>query len=347
MKKKSIKAKSPSSPISADPQQLAVWLLVCCAMIFMMIVIGAVTRLTESGLSIVDWHGFKDMLPPLNDTAWAEKFAEYKTSPEYLLKNKGMEPDAFKNIYFWEWLHRLWGRLIGFVYALPLIYFWVRKRIPNEMKPRFIGFLVLGGMQGFVGWYMVKSGLINEPRVSHFRLAAHLGLALLLPKFAAMLKRFSYDVKFCLKRHYAFGAVFLVGALIWGAFTAGLDAGLACSDFPKTCAQWVPQELFFQDNFFGNIVHEPTAVQFVHRVFGTLTFITLFGLGIRLIKTKQPQLKKAGLTLHLLILLQWILGIGVLHSHVALPVAALHQAGAVMTLLVMLTIGVFFAKKKA
>lgn len=326
-------------------------------MIVGMIIIGAITRLTESGLSIVDWHGFKDMIPPVNDAAWTETFKKYQDSPEYILKNKGMELAAFKHIYFWEWLHRLWGRLIGLVYALPLIYFWVRKEIPNAMKLRFLGFLVLGGLQGAMGWYMVKSGLINEPRVSHFRLAAHLALALLLlgllwthallllPRFKEKLDAFSFNVKFCIKRHYVIGFVLLLGTMSWGAFTAGLDAGLACSDFPKTCMQWVPQELFFQHNFWHNIVFEPTAVQFVHRIWGTLTFVTLFALGIRLLKTKQPQLKKLGLTLHLLILFQWMLGIGTIQSHVAIPVAALHQFGAVTTLLVMLTAGLFVLKK--
>lgn len=341
-----------------NTKPLALWLLACCMMIVAMIIIGAITRLTESGLSIVDWHGFKDMLPPLNHDAWTQKFTQYQDSPEYLLKNKGMELEAFKNIYFWEWLHRLWGRLIGLVYALPLAYFWLRGKISSALKPRFVFFLALGGLQGFVGWYMVKSGLILEPRVSHFRLATHLGLALvllgflwcqalaLLPAFAAKLQQFDFPIKFCMKRHYVIGFVLLIGTMMWGAFTAGLDAGLACSDFPKTCAQWVPQELFFQGNFWRNIVHEPTAVQFTHRVWGTLTFLALFTLGLRLLKTRQPQLKKIGLTLHLLILLQWAMGIGTVQMHVPVAMAAAHQTGAVMTLLVMLTAGLFVLKRK-
>lgn len=351
------KADKKADRKTGDTKNVALWLLVCCGMIVGMIIIGAITRLTESGLSIVDWHGVKDMIPPLNESAWGETFKKYQDSPEYLLKNKGMELEAFKRIYFWEWLHRLWGRLIGLVYALPLVYFWVRKQIPSGMKPRFIGFLVLGGLQGAMGWYMVKSGLIDRPEVSHFRLAAHLALALLLlallwthalillPRFRDALNRFDFPVKFCIKRHYVIGFVLLIGTMMWGAFTAGLDAGLACSDFPKTCSQWLPQELFFQDHFWRNIVHEPTAVQFTHRAWGTLTFLTLFVLGIRLLKTKQPQLKRLGLSIHLLILFQWLLGIGTIHSHVAVPVAALHQLGAVMSLLVMLTIGLFVLKR--
>ncbi len=340
-----------------DTKNIAIWLFACCAMIVAMVVIGAITRLTESGLSIVDWHGVKDMLPPLSDAVWAEKFAEYKTSPEYRLKNNGMEMDAFKTIYFWEWLHRLWGRLLGLVYALPLFYFWIRKKIPAHLKLRFVGFLILGGLQGAMGWYMVKSGLINEPRVSHFRLAAHLSLALLLLgllwmqalalwlRFASRVDQFNAVITRTLKTHYAIGFVLLLGTLMWGAFTAGLDAGLACSDFPKTCGQWIPQELFFQGRFFYNIVYEPTAVQFMHRVWGTLTFVTLFSLGIRFLKSKIPELKKPGLVLHLLIFLQWMLGIGAVHSHVAVPVAAMHQFGAVMTILTMLYAGFFVLKK--
>jgi heme a synthase len=336
---------------------LSFWLFTCCALIVAMITVGAVTRLTESGLSIVEWHAVKDMALPGADAAWRDAFAKYQETPEYLQKNRGMTIADFKRIYFWEWLHRLLGRVIGLAYAVPLVAFWLAKKIPDRLKPRFVAFLLLGGAQGFIGWFMVKSGLIDEPRVSHFRLAAHLLTALLLlgllwlqalalrPAFvekAAIVRKF---VSPSLRTHFRIGLGFLLVTVLWGAFTAGLDAGLACDDFPTTCGQFLPRELFFQNAFWRNIVHEPVAVQFTHRLFGTVTFLLLFTLGIRLLKTRLDALKKTGLFLHILILLQWCLGIGTIQSHVALPLAALHQLGAVATLLVMLTLLPAMARK--
>jgi heme a synthase len=335
---------------------LSYWLMTCCFMIVMMIVIGAVTRLTESGLSIVDWHALKDMLPPMNEAAWGKLFADYQQTPEYIKVNSTMTAEEFKTIYFWEWLHRLWGRLIGLVYALPLIYFWVRGKIPSELKPRFIGYFIVGGLQGAVGWFMVKSGLIHEPRVSHFRLAAHLFLALLLlgllwhqifalwPRSVKILKDFKYRLHPSMKTHFWIGLVLLLLAMLWGVFTAGLDAGLACSDFPKTCAQWWPQEIMFEGQPFRNILHEPTAVQFVHRLLATLAFLALFSLGLRLIKTRDRQLRKLGLTVHVLILVQWLLGIATIHSQVNLHTAVTHQFIAVLNLLVMIKLMRFIRK---
>jgi cytochrome c oxidase assembly protein subunit 15 len=209
------------------------------------------------------------MMPPIGTAAWQEAFAKYQLTPEYIQKNSGMDMDSFQTIYFWEWLHRLWGRLIGLVYVLPLIWFWIRKQVPGELKPRLVFFLFLGGLQGAIGWYMVKSGLIDEPRVSHYRLALHLAAAFvlfallwaqalqLLPKFRHALLSYQPYVKFCIKRH-AWVALFLVSAtILWGAFVAGLDAGLIYNTFPMMNGKWVPDEFLFEKPWWKNFLRQP------------------------------------------------------------------------------------------
>ena len=158
-------------------KSIGTWLLICAVMVMLMATIGAVTRLTESGLSIVRWEPVTGAMPPMNDAAWQQEFDLYKTSPQYRKINQGMALQDFKKIYFWEWLHRLWGRLIGIVFAVPLAFFWLRKKLDARLKKHCIGILALGFVQGCVGWYMVKSGLVNRPEVSHYRLAIHLMLA--------------------------------------------------------------------------------------------------------------------------------------------------------------------------
>jgi len=180
-------------------KQISNWLFFTAFMVFCMAVIGAVTRLTESGLSMVEWRPLIGTLPPLSEAEWMRVFELYRETPEYKAKNAGMTLDEFKNIFFWEWFHRLWGRLIGVVYALPLFYFWVKKQIPQRYGWKLLIGLLLGGSQAVMGWYMVESGLVDRPAVSHFRLAAHLSLAALI-----------------------FGYLLIAITILWGAFVAGL-----------------------------------------------------------------------------------------------------------------------------
>jgi len=170
---------------SAGPAPIAAWLFLCCALVFAMVVVGGVTRLTHSGLSITEWQPIVGTLPPLNDAQWQEAFAKYQRTPEYRQVNKGMAIEEFKGIFWWEYFHRLLGRAIGLVFLLPLLWFGVRRRIPRDCGWKLAGIFALGGLQGAMGWYMVQSGLVDDPRVSQFRLTAHLGLALLI--FGAML----------------------------------------------------------------------------------------------------------------------------------------------------------------
>ena len=175
---------SSAQAVSSSNRQIAAWLLLCCAMVFAMVVVGGVTRLTHSGLSIVEWQPIVGTLPPLDDAAWEQTFDKYKQTPEFRLVNPNMTLDGFKGIFWWEYFHRLLGRTIGLVFFLPLLYFIARKYVDRALAWRLAGIFVLGGLQGAMGWYMVKSGLVDNPRVSQLRLAAHLGIAFLI--FAAM-----------------------------------------------------------------------------------------------------------------------------------------------------------------
>ena len=165
-------------------RQVAAWLLVCCALVFAMVVVGGVTRLTRSGLSIVEWQPVMGALPPLNEMQWQEVLDKYKLTPEYQKVNRGMSLDEFKGIFWWEYFHRLLGRMIGLVFFVPLLYFILRRQVDRSLAPRLVAIFLLGGLQGAVGWWMVKSGLIDDPRVSHVRLSIHLGMAFLI--YAAM-----------------------------------------------------------------------------------------------------------------------------------------------------------------
>ena len=300
-------------------RQISNWLFLTAFMVFAMAVIGAVTRLTESGLSMVEWRPLIGALPPLSEAEWNRVFALYQQTPEYQKINVGMELEEFKNIFFWEWFHRLWGRMIGLVYALPLAYFWISKKIPDGFKGKLIIGLVLGGLQGVMGWYMVKSGLVDRPSVSHFRLAAHLSLAFII--FAYLLW-IAFDLRgnkagnasFCLKRHGWIALAFVFTTIIWGAFVAGLDAGLIYNTWPKMGPHWIPPEL----SALVNIITEPVSVQFTHRWIAIITALVVLSFAWR---TKSFPL--AGM-----VFLQIGLGIATLMSQVAIPLAALHQAGA-------------------
>jgi cytochrome c oxidase assembly protein subunit 15 len=302
------------------------WLYFTAFAVFAMAVIGAITRLTESGLSMVEWHPLMGALPPLNETEWNRVFALYQETPEFQKKNFGMELEQFKSIFFWEWLHRLWGRMIGIIYALPLLYFWARKQIPEGYKLKLLIGLILGGLQGLMGWYMVKSGLIDRPSVSHFKLAAHLSLAFIIFSYLLWIA-FSLrnptpiTSSFCLKRHGWIALFFVFSTVIWGAFTAGLDAGLIYNTWPMMGPHWIPPEL----STFTNIFTNPVSVQFTHRWVAVLTSIIVLGFAYRV----------KSFPLSGMMFLQIGLGIATLLSHVVIPLAALHQAGAlILTVLI-------------
>jgi heme a synthase len=298
------------------------WLFFTAFMVFAMAIIGAITRLTESGLSMVEWKPLIGAIPPLTQTEWERVFGLYQQTPEFIHKNSWMELADFKQIFFWEWLHRLWGRVIGLVFALPLIWFWVKGQIPSGYKPKLLFILFIGGLQGAMGWYMVVSGLSDIPEVSHFRLAAHLGLALFL-MCALLWLAFDFTDShrggtFCEKRHGWIAFALLTITICWGAFVAGKDGGLLYNTWPKMDAHWMPPEV----TGLWAITHDPAAVQFIHRWIAIAALAAVASFAFRL---RDPWL--AGM-----IFVQVGLGIMTILTQVWIPIAAAHQGGAMIVL---------------
>lgn len=312
---------------------IRLWLMATAFMVFAMAVIGAITRLTESGLSMVEWRPLIGAVPPLNEAEWNRVFALYRETPEYRLINTGMSLEEFKTIFFWEWLHRLWGRLIGLVYAVPLVFFWIKGMIPPGYKKPFAGLLILGGLQGAMGWFMVMSGLVDRPSVSHYRLAAHLSLAFII--FGCLIWMI-YSISPKIKpqemlarlRLHGWVASFLVAlTIVWGAFVAGLDAGMIYNSFPHMGeGRLIPEDMWFLSPAWLNIFENAASVQFVHRWLAVTTLVMVGSFAWRM----------RSFVLGGMVLLQVGLGIATLLSQVAIPLAALHQAGAFLLLMLLL-----------
>lgn len=325
-----------TDPTIAHRRSIATWLFTCCGLVFVMVIVGAITRLTESGLSMVEWRPLIGALPPLNEAEWVRVFELYKQTPEFINKNAWMTLDDFKNIFFWEWFHRLLGRLIGIAYGLPLLWFAIKRQIPRGFGLPLTGLLILGGLQGYMGWYMVQSGLVDQPAVSHYRLAAHLGLAFLI--FALLLKTGLHILKtpkITLPRglhvHLWVGLISLILTIFWGAYTAGLDAGLVYNDgFPKMGGAWLPPEPMPYSPLIINFLENHAHVQFSHRWLAILTtlIITSYWFHAKWRGTTNWAINALGI----MVLIQFSLGIITLMTHVALPVATLHQGGALITL---------------
>lgn len=325
----------------AANRPIATWLFVCCALVFATVVVGGVTRLTHSGLSITEWQPIVGTLPPLNDAQWQEAFAKYQRTPEYQQVNKGMALAEFKGIFWWEYFHRLLGRMIGVVFLVPLVWFTVRRRIPPGYAWKLCGVFVLGGLQGAMGWYMVKSGLVDDPRVSQFRLTAHLGLALLI--FAAMFWVGLSLVSACRTtwtttaqrsvRRFASGLAGLVFlTALTGGFVAGIRAGFAYNTFPLMNGQVIPSELFMLEPWWKNFFYNMATVQFDHRLIAwALAFLTpVLWWKLRATDGLPFRARAGGHLLLALLALQIALGIATLLYGVPLPLAAAHQAGAVL-----------------
>jgi len=326
----------PADPRS--PRPVAIWLLVCCAMIFAMVVIGGITRLTCSGLSITEWQPVTGILPPLSATQWQGEFDKYQQTSQYKLLNAGMSLADFKTIYLWEYVHRLWGRLIGFVYALPFLYFLVRGRIPRRLAWPLAGIFMLGAAQGALGWYMVESGLADRIEVSQYRLTAHLALALLI--YAAtlwaalgLLQAPSGEAPRWVRRASE-TVLCLVGlTIVAGGFVAGLNAGLTYNTFPLMGGKFVPAGYAQLQPFIRNWFENIPAVQFDHRLLAETTVIAVMLLWLAGRRAALPH--PARLALHalaLVTLLQLTLGISTLLFVVPIPLAAAHQAGAALLL---------------
>lgn len=323
-------------------KSIVYWLFGVAAIVFLMIIVGAITRLTESGLSMVEWRPLIGFIPPLNDADWQHVFDLYKATPEFQKKNFWMGIDDFKQIFFWEWFHRVIGRLIGVVYALPFFYFLIRGHIPYGYKFKLFGLLLLGGAQGFMGWYMVQSGLVDRPSVSHYRLAAHLSLAFLilclLVLYGVSLKGYKRIPSRALNTHGWVALCFLILTIFWGAYVAGLDAGLIYNEFPKMGENLMPPEMWHLTPAWINLFENIPSVQFVHRWLAMATALVILSLsGHALYKGKATGIFHA---LAGLVILQVTLGILTLLSGVQISLAAAHQGGAAI-LLVVTTLCVF------
>lgn len=319
-----------------DRHAVGRWLLFMAITVALMVVVGGATRLTESGLSMVDWRPVTGVLPPIGDTAWQAEFEKYQTSPEYQLKNKGMSLEDFKGIFYWEWGHRLLGRLIGVFFFIPFVWFWLKDRIPTGYKPRLIFLFIAGGSQGLLGWYMVQSGLVDEPAVSHYRLTAHLSLALFI--FAALLwtalslfrpKPASSSKGMKILTHISM--LVLVLQLVMGGFVAGLKAGHIFNTWPLMGDSFIPNGLFdimpAWRNFFDNAV----TVQFDHRI-GAYIFSLLAVILFIKSRGESTQVKSAALLVLLATALQFILGIIMLLKVVPVTWGTAHQGGGVIVL---------------
>jgi len=322
--------------LAAHNRAVAAWLLVCCALVFAMVVVGGVTRLTHSGLSIVEWQPIVGTLPPLDEAAWLEAFGKYKQTPEYRFVNPGMNLEGFKGIFWWEYVHRLLGRLIGAAFLLPLLWFALRGRIARALAWKFAAIFGLGALQGALGWYMVQSGLVDNPRVSQFRLTAHLGIAFLI--YAAMLW-IAFDLLFARAgpvsrrlRGFALALAVLVFVMVLsGGLVAGTRAGLAYNTFPLMNGRFVPPEIFSLDPWYLNFFSNMATVQFDHRLIAwPLAFLVpWFWLRVR----REAAPRRAKLAADLLLgalTLQIVLGIATLLVAVPVPLAAAHQAGALL-----------------
>jgi heme a synthase len=319
-----------------DRRAIAVWLLIGCGLVFAMVVLGGVTRLTGSGLSMVDWRPLMGWLPPLTDAEWQASFALYQQSPEFQHINSAMDVHAYKGIFWLEYLHRLLGRTIGLVFLLPFLFFLWTRRILWRDTPKYILMFVLGGMQGLLGWYMVKSGLVNDPHVSQYRLTAHLMAAVLIYGYMfwvamSLLFREQDGPRHRLYRRTVALASLITLTVISGGFVAGLKAGLAYNTFPKMGGQWVPDGLWVFEPAVRNLFENLVTVQFDHRVLAitTLLMVVAFWVSVRGAQL-PPRLRPAGHALLGLALLQVGLGIATLLHRVPVVLASSHQAVAVL-----------------
>lgn len=339
-------------PTDRDARHIRLWLLICAGMVFFMVVLGGATRLTESGLSMVEWKPLH-ILPPLNEQEWAEEFEAYMQYPEYQKVNSWMTVDDFKEIFWLEYSHRLWGRLIGLVFALPFFWFVFKKKARGHLTLKLTGLLVLGGAQGVLGWFMVASGLVDRPDVSQYRLAAHLGLAFVvygLLIWVALGIKSEDEAKKLTPRivtdaataRLSLGAALAVLLVVMsGAFVAGLNAGLIYNTFPLMDGQLVPDGLYEMTPWYANWFENIMTVQFNHRVLAIALVILIAFTWWRLIRDGAQGLQRKLANAFLgMAVIQAILGISTLLLVVPLWLALLHQTGA----LILFTLGVTIAR---
>lgn len=316
-----------------DNKRVIIWLLTGSFLIFVMVVVGGITRLTESGLSMTNFKFISDALPPMNQAEWEAAFDQYKQYPEYQLLNSHFDLEDFKAIYFWEWLHRLIGRVIGIVFIIPFLYFIFKKQLSVPTIKKSIILFVLGGFQGFLGWYMVKSGLVDNPDVSHYRLAAHLITAFLTFAYTLWV---ALDLIFPhrktidkgIRNLIRAGMLVLIVQIIYGAFVAGLNAGLIHNHWPlmNEGAYMHQTVLIEQIPTWKNFIEGKSGVQFVHRNMAYLVVIMVFTIWYKTRKVRMSPLQGKGINMMVfIVLVQFVLGVFTLIYAVPLWLGVLHQ----------------------
>nr|WP_321223259.1 COX15/CtaA family protein [uncultured Psychroserpens sp.] len=323
-----------------DNKKVIYWLLTGCILIFIMVIVGGITRLTHSGLSISNYKLISGTIPPMNEVEWQEAFELYKQYPEYQKLNNHFDLQDFKDIYFWEWLHRVLGRFIGLVFIIPFLYFLIRKQLTKSTIKKSIVLLVLGGFQGFLGWYMVKSGLVDNPDVSHYRLAAHLttafitfavtfwvALDLIFPKKKTIEKGIRNFVRISL--------VVLIIQIIYGAFVAGLDAGFIHNHWPMMSEGKFMHETVYieQQPVYKNFLEGKSGVQFAHRIIAYIVVAFIIGIWLKTRKLTLTKFQSNGVNLLLLgVAIQFILGVLTIIYAVPVWLGVTHQIGAFLLL---------------
>lgn len=331
-----------ATPILATPKQIAArpavrwWLYFNAVLIFAMVIVGGATRLTDSGLSITEWKPLLGAIPPLGEADWLAAFEKYKQIPEYEKINKGMSLAQFKFIYWWEWSHRFLGRFIGIAFALPMVFFWFTGRLEAKLKPRVFVLFILGGLQGALGWYMVKSGLVERVDVSQYRLAAHLTLATVI--YAAILW-VAYGIgqpkRSPMKVPFGFTAVTIVVLVIaqvaLGGFVAGLDAGQGYNTWPLMDGAFIPDGLGIMQPAWKNLFENAMTVQFDHRI---LAYVIILVILIHAGRQMAGECKagSSAMVLMLIAFAQVGLGIVTLLAQVPISLGLAHQAGALLLL---------------
>jgi cytochrome c oxidase assembly protein subunit 15 len=330
---------APAARTSSRDCAVAVWLLACCTLVFAVVVVGGITRLTRSGLSIVEWQPIVGVLPPLDEAAWQEVFRKYQQTPEYRVVNPTMSLAGFKSIFWWEYFHRLLGRLIGAAFLLPLLWFALRARIARGLIWKLAGIFVLGALQGAMGWYMVQSGLVDDPRVSQYRLTAHLGIAFLI--FSTMLwialdlffprASGASAVRNGLRRFAVALAVLVFVMVLSGGLVAGIRAGLAYNSFPFMNGHVIPPGIFALEPWYLNFFSNAATVQFDHRLIAWLLAFLVPWFWLRVHREAASRRARLAADLLLAMLaLQIALGIATLLLAVPVALAGAHQAGALL-----------------
>lgn len=321
------------------------WLLTGCSLIYLMVVVGCITRLTHSGLSITDWS-FMGSIPPLSEADWLERFAKYQESPEFIKVNYMMQLDEFKRIFFWEYIHRMIGRVMMYVFVIGLVYLIIKKKISRDMLPSLILLFFMGAMQAVIGWWMVYSGLQQKPAVSHFRLATHLmsaftlfaftfwfALKLIYPKTDVVEENKGHKLRFLSITFFAI----LILQIVYGAFTAGyvegdsakIRPGHIFNTWPKMGEQWIAEQVTIKETLYQNIFENASGIQFMHRTLAIVVVLVLAILWYKSVKLKLTKQQYTGVTLLIYgVTVQFILGVFTLLYQVPVVLGILHQTGA-------------------